>query len=190
MTKKTTTLFHTDVFRSINCLTRKETTTMRMKSVLTRALVLSIAMLGALAAAPMAYAQITNHSGVFCTYSNTSEEIFIEHLTNGIRNSKTSATSVICPLTRNASNSNGAYVYVDVTHTGTQTISCYANSYNYDGTLIARVPSGNKTFSGFQEIVLNLSGAGKSNAWSDYSVSCFIAGNSNATIHGVDLSEQ
>src|SRR6266487_5876651 len=117
-----------------------------MKSAITRSLVLAIVMLGFLAGAPMAYAQITNHSGLFCTYSNTSEVTFVEHFMNGTRNTKTSAIKVICPLTRNTSNGNGANVYVDVTHTGTQTINCQADSYDFQGRLLARVSSGNQTF--------------------------------------------
>jgi len=157
-----------------------------MKSVITPSLVLATVLLGFLAAAPMAYAQSTNHSGLFCTYSNTSEVTFVEHLMNGIKNVKTSAIKVICPLTRNTS-VNGANVYVDVTHTGTQTINCQADSYDVQGRFLARAVSGDQTFSGFREIVLNL--PGNSDLWRDYSVGCTIAGNSNAIIHGVDLSE-
>ena len=46
MTNKMTTLSHTDVFRSSNCLTRKETTTMRIKSAITRVLGLSLVTIG------------------------------------------------------------------------------------------------------------------------------------------------
>jgi hypothetical protein len=159
---------------------------MEMKSAITRSLVLAIVMLGFWAAVPKAYAQNTNHSGVFCTYSNTSEVAFVEHLMNGIRNVKTSAIKVICPLTRSTNKTTGATVYVDVTHTGTQTISCQADSYDVQGRFLARASSGNLTFSGFREIPLTLS---QSDAWGDYSVGCTIAGNSNAFIHGVDLSE-
>jgi hypothetical protein len=194
MTKKTTTLFHTNVFLSISCLTRKETT-MPMKSALTRALGLSLVLLGALAAAPTADAGVaTNHSGTICKNVNSADVTFIYYSSQGTLSSKTSATPMICPLTRNTGNTQGAIVYVDIKHGGTQTTNCSAYSYDYDGRFLAAKSSGNLTFSGFQEIRLDLSthvgDPQKSTTWSDYSVRCDIPGNGNAVILGVDLSEQ
>jgi hypothetical protein len=161
-----------------------------MKSAITCSLALAIVMLGFLAAAPTAYAVLASHHGLFCTYSNTSQMTFIEHLTNGIRNVNTSAIKVICPLTRNTANSNGALVYVNVTHTGAQTISCTADSWSRDGILKKRVPTVSPlTFAGFRQIVLDLRGP-NSDAQSAYSVQCDIAGNSKANIHSILLDEK
>jgi hypothetical protein len=163
-----------------------------MQAVLTRALALAIGLLGFLAAAPMAYAVgavITNHSGTICKSSSPGEATLIEHSANGTRSVKTSRTSVICPLTRNASQNFGSYVYVDVAHTSTQTTTCTAYSFSYTGSLRA---SQTQTWSGsgFHEFVFNLVGPYKSDAWSDYSVFCSIPGNRNGVIYGVDLNEQ
>jgi hypothetical protein len=161
---------------------------MRMKSVLTSVLGLSLILLGALAAAPTAHAVIADHSGTICKNYNASEATLIDYLTNGARSFKASATSVICPLARNTSNGNGAWVYVDITHTGTQTTSCTAYSYNLNGAFLASA-SQTWTGSGFHEFALNLTGAGKSNSWSNYSVLCTIPGSSAGLVYDIDLSE-
>ena len=62
MTKKMATIFRTDGFRSVLCLPRKETVTMRMKSAITRGLVLSLVMLGSLALASSVFAQGAAHA--------------------------------------------------------------------------------------------------------------------------------
>lgn len=163
-----------------------------MQSVLTRGLALAIGMFGFLAAAPTAYAwTITNHSGAICNNYYAGEATLIEHNPNGTRSVKTSGTTgVTCPLTRNTSNSNGAWVYVDVSHIfGTQTTTCSAYSHNYLGQLLA-VATQTWLGSGFHEFQFNLTGVGKSDAWSDYSVFCAIPGNRNVAVNGVDLNEQ
>lgn len=135
-------------------------------------------------------AVITNHSGVVCKNYNDHDVTFIDYLTNGTRSSKTSATQIICGLTRNTSNSNGAYVYVDLNHSVSATTTCTAYSYEYTGTLKAASTSVTWTGVGFHESLLNLTGASKSSAWSDYVVLCTIPGNFVGTIRGVDLYEQ
>lgn len=135
-------------------------------------------------------AVITNHSGVTCKNYNDHDVTFIDYLTNGTRSSKTSATQIICGLTRNTSNSNGAYVYVDLSHSVSGTTTCTAYSYEYTGALRAASAPVTWTGVGFKEILLNLVGASKSSAWSDYSVLCTIPGNFVGTIRGVDLYEQ
>lgn len=135
-------------------------------------------------------AVITNHSGVICKNYNDHDVTFIDYLTSGTRSSKTSATQIICGLTRNSSNSNGAYVYVDLSHSVSGTTTCTAYSYEYTGALKAASPAVTWTGVGFKEILLNLTGASKSSAWSDYAVLCTIPGNFVGTIRGVDLYEQ
>jgi hypothetical protein len=162
---------------------------MEMKSAITCSLALAIVMLGFLAAAPTAYAVRANHSGLFCTYYNTSDMTFIEHLTNGIRNHKELPIRVICPLTRNTTNSNGAVVYVNVTHTDTQTTSCTAYSWFRDGRVKA-VSGGASAVPGSRTIQLNLSGTNNSDSLSAYSVACDIAGNNKALIHSITLDEK
>ena len=92
-------------------------------------------------------------------------------------------------LTRNTSNSNGAWVDVDLSHTGTQTTTCTAYSFNYTGSTMASETQ-SWTGRGFHEFQFNLVGANKSNPWSDYGVLCQIPGNSNGSIYGVDPDEQ
>lgn len=166
-----------------------QTTTMRMKSAITLGLALSAITLGSLGASPKAYAAVlTNHSGTICKNYNASEATEIDYLPSGTRSYKTSTTYVICPLTRSTTNSDGAYVFVDINHSGTQTTTCTAYSYNRAGALLAS-SSYSQTGSGHQQIPLPLSGLGKSEAYSDYSVLCSIPGSSAGLIMGVDLAE-
>jgi len=144
--------------------------------------------LGSLAASSTALAVSSNHSGTICKNYNAADAPYIDYLTNGTRSIKTSTTNIVCPMARNTSNTNGAYVYVDVTHSSSVTMTCTAYSYTYTGTLLGSV-SATWTGSGFHEFALNLTGSGKSTAWSDYSVLCSTPGNRAAVINGVDLNE-
>src|SRR5262245_44945918 len=133
---------------------------MEMKSAITRGLGLAIVAIGFLAAAPMASAQITNHSGVICKNYNAGEVTLIDYLTNGTRSYKTSSTSIICPLTRDArvpANTNGALINVYVTHTGTQTTTCTGYSHRDLGTFLASATQ-SSTGSGSRLIQLDLRG--------------------------------
>jgi len=188
MTTKLATMVRTQVGQSLGAHTRQEAAPRRRSSRCTRGFVLPLVLLGFLASVPLASAVSANHSGTICKNYNAGDAAFIDYLPNGARSYRTYATALICPLTRNTSNSNGAYVYVDVTTYGTQTVYCTAYSYNYNGTLLGSA-SQSWTGSGFHEFGLNLYGAGKSSAWSDYSVLCTVPGNSSGLINGVDLSE-
>ncbi len=154
-----------------------------------RILALSLALLGAVTVTPRAHAgTITNHSGAICKNYLGSDATLITNFSSGILSSKTSATQVVCPLTRNTSSSNGAVVYVDLYHSGSLTTTCTAFSYDYTGGVLAAV-TGAVTGPAFQELALDLTGVNKSNSWSDYSVLCTIPGGT-AQIRGVDLLEQ
>ena len=162
-----------------------------MKSVVTRGLGLAIVALGFLAAAPMASAQITNHSGTICKNFNAGEATLIDYFANGTRSLGASPTSIICPLTRDArvpANTNGALITVYVTHTGTQTTTCTGYSHRDPGTPLANATQ-SSTGSGSRLIQLDLRGTGKSSPGSDYSVLCTIPGNSNGVVHSVDVLE-
>jgi hypothetical protein len=69
------------------------------------------------------------------------------------------------------------------------TTSCTLYSHKFNGDLIQGI-SQNWTGVGFLEIRLDLTGAGMSNAYSDYVVTCTIPGSLHGTVHGVDLDEQ
>jgi len=143
---------------------------------------------GSLAAAPIASAVITNHSGTICKNYNNDEVSFVDYFTYGTRSLKTSPQQILCPLTRNTSTSTGAWVYVDIKHTSFATTTCVAYSYNENGVLLDSHTL-SWTGTGVHEFELNLTGKGMSNAWSDYSVLCTIPGNGVATIMGIDVSE-
>jgi hypothetical protein len=160
-----------------------------MKSVLTPVLGFSLMLLGVLAAAPTAHAVTVDYAGSICTNYNAAEATLIDYFPNGARSYKTSETSVICPLARYTNNANGAWVYVDINHTDTQTTRCTAYSHNFDGTRLGFV-SASWTGSGFHEIALNLTGAGMSTAWSNYSVLCSIPGTRKGMVYGIALYEQ
>lgn len=160
-----------------------------MKSAITLGVALTAGLLGALGVAPQALAvPYTNTSGVICKNYNASEATLIDYVPSGTRSYKNGTTSVICPLSRDTQNGNGASVYVDVNHSSSATTSCTAYSYTYTGTVLASATQ-TWTGSGFHEFSLNVAGAGKSNSYSDYSVLCSIPGNSVGSVMGVDLSE-
>ncbi|CAK0772444.1 conserved hypothetical protein [Gammaproteobacteria bacterium] len=162
---------------------------MRQKLINTRSFVLPTILLGVLAVVPAVSVGVaTNHSGTICKNYNASDSNLMDYYSYGTGSLKTSTTSVICPLTRNTSSGNGAYVYVNIKHTASNTTKCTAFSYSSTGNLLA---SASKTWSGSgtYEFALNLVGVGKSNSWSDYSVVCTIPGNMTGLIEGVDLSE-
>lgn len=161
---------------------------MRIQSAFSRVLMLSLVVLSVLALAPTAQAVITNHSGVICKNYNAGEVGQIDYLTNGTRSFRSSATQIICPLTRNTSTTNSAFVYIDVRHSSTLTTTCAVYSYNDNGAFLGSA-SQTWTGSGYHEFAINLTGAGRSTPWSDYSVLCVIPGNASGLIYGVDLSE-
>ncbi|MGH8653914.1 MAG: hypothetical protein ACREYE_17860 [Gammaproteobacteria bacterium] len=161
-----------------------------MKSAITLGVALTAGLLGALGAAPQALAgRYTNTSGTICKNYNAGEATLIDYFTNGTRSLKSGETAVICPLSRNTKRTLGAIVYVDIQHSSSATTDCNAYSYNFNGDLLGSA-DGSFTGTGFQEIVIDLSGAGKSAAFSDYSVLCYIPGDSVGRVLGVDLEEQ
>jgi len=182
---KKATLFCTDILHSM-----PESAAKRLPAALTRGLVLPLVLLGFLAAASLAQADgtLTNHSGTLCKSYDPSYASVIDHLSWGTVNLSSVDLTVVCPLTRNTSTSGGAYVDVIIDHFGTQTTTCTAYSYSYRDTLLASA-SQSWTGSGVHAIVLNLYGAGKSDAWSNYSVYCHIAANGNSGVTAVNLVE-
>jgi hypothetical protein len=155
-----------------------------------KSLIASMAFAAALAVVPVASAGpvITDHSGTICKNYHAGDVGFIDHLIDGTRSLKSSATWVICPLTRNTSNDYGATAYVDISHSGTQTTSCELFSYSDLGNLLG-ASGAVWTGSGFHEFFFNLSGFLKSDAWSNYSVLCLIPGNASGLVIDVDLYE-
>ncbi len=158
-------------------------------STFTRTLLGGLTLLGLLSLAPVVQAAaITDASGTLCKNYNAGQVTFIDYLVDGTRNLASYAVPVICPVARNTSDTNGATVFVNLTTFSAQTTSCTAYSYDFTGAFLGSA-SGSSTGTGFQTIGLNLSGAGKSTVWSNYSVLCTIAGNGQALIYDVDLSE-
>jgi len=143
----------------------------------------------ALASAPAAMAATaSNESGTICHAYNAGDTTFIDYLSSGARSYKYTATQMICPFVRATNNTGGAWAYVDINHSSAATTTCTLYSMSVSGALLGSV-SGSWTGSGFHEIVLNLTGAGKSAAWGDYAVLCTIPGSAIGKIMGVDLNE-
>jgi hypothetical protein len=96
---------------------------MHLKAALSRGLVLSVLLLAALATAPWAATLISSHHGTICKNTSSWADSRIVYEATGIHinnyNSENGEIWVVCPLTRNTMNKNGAYVYVDVTHLAT-----------------------------------------------------------------------
>ena len=163
---------------------------MRMHAAFTRGLVLPLVLLSLLATAPLAHAAVwANHSGTICKNYNAGDVSYIDYLTYGTRSFKGSATQVICPLTRNTSNSNGAFVDVDILHLGTQTTSCTAFSLSPTGSLMGSTGQ-SWTGSGWHVFAIDLTGIGKSDSRSNYSVLCTIPGNGLGLVIDLELVEQ
>ena len=163
---------------------------MRLRAALSRGLVLPILLLAALAAAPVAAEVITDSAGTICKNYYASEVNQIDYLTNATYSLQPSPTTyVICPLTRRTTNTNGAWVLVDVYHIGPRTTTCGAYSYHETGALIASA-SGTWTGSGQHEIPIFLNRPGNSTIWSNYSVLCAIPGYSSGFVTGLILREQ
>jgi hypothetical protein len=160
---------------------------MYRQSVMMRALVLSVVLLGALAILSTAHA-VTNHAGAICKNYFASEAALIDYNPHGTRSLKTSATAIICPLTRHVVNTNGTTVFVDITHSGFFTTSCTAYSFDFSGFFLGSV-SASFTGTGFHEFALNLNGNGLSRVFSDYSVLCVIPGNAGGILNSIDTSE-
>ena len=162
---------------------------MLKKSSLTRGFSLSFLLLGALAAAPAAHALVADHSGTICKSYNANEAGYIDYLPNGICNLNSSPTAVICPTIRRTTNTNGATIWVDVIHTGAQTTTCTAYSFNPHSSSWLATASGSATGSGPLGITLNLVGAGKSTSVSNYSVLCTLPANCKGIITDIDVNE-
>src|SRR5262249_6037940 len=150
VTQQLTTICRPNVLQSVRSRTRKEAFTMRTTSAITRRFVLPLVLFGLLAAAPLAHAVITDHSGTICKNYFAVDVASIDYLSYGTRYLGGGSTWVICPLTRNTSGSNGAYIYVDIRHFGTQSTICLALSHDYTGTLLASAIAG-WSGSGFHE---------------------------------------
>jgi len=148
---------------------------------------------GAIAACGLSPAALavnfTNHSGTICQEYDVGQANTMDRFAYATRTSRVGSTYVVCPLTRDTTNGNGAYAYVDVYHTAAATTSCTLYSYSYTGTLLAS-NSLSWTGTGFHEFYLNAIGAGKSNTYSDYAVLCYIPGSYVGQVRGVDLGEQ
>jgi hypothetical protein len=169
-----------------------KTAAQHMLSALTRGLVIPLALFGALAGASTASASVqSNHSGTICKNYNAAEATLIDYINaTGTRSVKVGVTDVICPLTRNTNNVNGALITVGIEHIGAQTTSCLATSHDSLGRLLFSSPVALFPGQGLHTFVFNLTGAGKSTASSNYSVFCTIPGNQKGIINSVNITEQ
>jgi hypothetical protein len=188
MSQKRASSFRTSVWRLVIGRSRLETNPMHLKVTLTRGLMLAITLLTSLAVAPLAAEVLSDHSGTICKNYFPGDANLIGYGWWGTYSAKTSDTYVICPLTRNTGNRNGAVVYVDVRHNNTQTTTCAAASVDFDGMFLASAIQ-TWTGSGLHEFGLNLAGYGKSGPWSHYIVYCLIPGNYSSNVQSVNLVE-
>ncbi len=159
---------------------------MRMHAALTRGLVLPLVLLGLLSTAPLVHAG--DHSGTICKNQLASDVTFIQYRPNATYSLKSTATSVVCPLTRSTTNSSGGVINVDILNVGSQTTTCTGWSVNNNGALLGWNTQ-SWTGSGSHTLMLDLGGFGKSTPLSNYSVVCTIPGNSNGFVLGLYLGE-
>ena len=149
--------------------------------------------LASLAPASMASASVwSNHPGSICnsTIGRYVNNFAYSFPSSGIMRVVSGNVGVTCPLVRRTLNSNGANIYVDVSHGGTQTTTCYAYSNRGGGYYLASA-YGTWTGSGIGSIRLALTGAGKSDWTSDYSVQCVLPyGSYSGVVTGIHLDEQ
>jgi hypothetical protein len=183
MTHKLASLGPTAVWQYVPSLTWKKTITRRLTAARVHGLVLATLLLGLVIATPMASAgEWTDHSGTICKNYNASEVGYIDYFAYGTRSLSPSYTYVICPLTRNTTGTNGAYVFVYVT--GSLPTSCGAYSYDYYGGLLV-----SNSVSGTGLLGIPLAGSGYSTAYSYYSVLCYLPGNGASVLTSVDIYE-
>jgi len=183
MMHKLASLVPTALWHCVPSLTRKETTPMHLRSAHLRGFVLATLLLGLVLAAPMASAAgWADHAGTICKNYDAGDVSRIDYLVNGTRSlSPNPYTYVICPLTRNTSNTNGAYFYVYVS--GNLQTSCTAYSYEYNGGILA-----SNSASGTGLLGISLSGPGNSSPYSNYSVLCYLPANTSV-LNTVDVYE-
>jgi hypothetical protein len=171
---------------------------MRVKAALTRGLALSIMILVAVAAAPLAASEeevrLTNHPGAICKNSISAQGSRITYQDNGIHLDSYLSPGevwVVCPLTRHTTRGNGATVHVTVTHAATQTISCAVYSVEYWGAVLMAA-SGTWTGNGFHILPIDIHTANASSPYSNYTLFCNMASapiSGGGVIHGVYLYE-
>jgi hypothetical protein len=159
----------------------------------TASLALTILILGFLATATDAYAgSRRSHSGAICKNYYPDDARDISHYPWGITSLKNADTYVICPIPRTTDNANGGYIDVIIEHTGEifveKTTTCTAVSLDYQGVALASETQ-TWTGTGLSSLSFNLSGAGRSDEWSTYSVLCVMPGFANGRIHGITLIE-
>lgn len=148
-----------------------------------------MALMAALSGMPAAYAGVNNHPGSVCQPDIPSDSANINYDGNGtVANNGAEPISVICPLVRSNTNSDGATVYVDVNHAFDATTSCSVSSFGYSGSFLGSAV-GSFSGAGFHEIALNIKGQGKSDYWSRYTVKCTIPANKAGRILGVILAD-
>lgn len=130
------------------------------------------------------------HSGTVCKAYNGADAHYINYSFDGIRSNQAAATTtVICPLTRNTNNLNGAFINIGITHIGTRMTSCTGYSIGYTGIeLISNTQIW--TGSGRKTMILSLTGALMSNKDSHYVVSCDIPGYGNGILNSINVIEQ
>ncbi len=140
--------------------------------------------------APLATAgTVTNHPASICQPNSSSANQTLEYRLNAVTRRDSGRGFVDCPLVRRTVRTAGAVAYVDVDHAGSQFTTCVLYSFGRDGGTIASV-AGTWTGSGKGRIKLPLAGSGKSTAWSDYVVSCYIPGSNASKVISIDLDER
>ena len=159
-----------------------------MKSLKRIGMALAIGLTSILGGVPTTYAAVVNIPGSICQPDIPSEAVNTNYEISRITNNGPSSLSLICPLVRTNTDSDGGTVYVDVEHFGNQSTACSVSSFDFNGKFLGSAV-GTFNGSGFKEIAMNMNGQGKSSFWSRYTVKCTIPGNKLGGILGIIISD-
>lgn len=129
---------------------------------------------------------ITNHSAAICQPSSSMISLF--YSSGGVESTGSGSWFVLCPLVRSTTRGAGANVTVDLNHSSLQATTCSFFSRSNTGALLGSA-TGSWSGTGIGRMTLSMVGAGKSSRLSDYSLLCYIAGNSSVRLMGIDLDE-
>ncbi|MGR8978620.1 MAG: hypothetical protein ACU84H_00810 [Gammaproteobacteria bacterium] len=134
----------------------------------------------------------TVHSGGICqAFDGDYESDIRKELAYTVNENSGDDKPVTCPIVRRTQNTNGAKVFVEGWSLGANAgdnIHCTLYSVDWNGSVLGSV-AGTLSGAGPGFITLNLSGAGKSTAWSHYNVVCELPQDEHGKIANIAVAE-
>ncbi|WP_044238163.1 hypothetical protein [Chondromyces apiculatus] len=129
--------------------------------------------------------QLNSNGSAFQPY-NASQATVIDYFGTGVRTIASTPTYVVASVDHNPSTS-GQTVFIDGTHSGSQTTTCSVLSYNYNGTILSSQSVNATAVSGAWERSVRFTPAQSTN-WAYFSVLCLLPANGAGVLLGVAAS--